>query len=129
MTATTAALQIVNAGGTAVGELISSTLRETSGEEDTAIAGANASRFRPTRASCSGAVRAYFEPTDVGQLALGAGSVVALTFQPNGAGSGKPQDIVADALITSIDREMMTDAYIQVEFSYSGGAVDHTPQV
>lgn len=120
---------VVNAGGTAVGFLLSYQFDERARLEETTVAGASGddASWSPTRFESSGQCTAYEDESDAGQTALAAGATVTLLMQPQGAGTGLPQRSVT-ATVESVSEPLAADAYLQVTFSWRGGKVDRAAQ-
>ena len=110
---------VVNAGGTAVGELTSFTL-ETTGDvvEDTALTDATKS-FVAGRTSFSGTLEMHFDETDTPQTNLTAGSSLAFILLPEGNSSGD-RSFTGTGIVTGMSVNNSMDAIISRTVTFQG---------
>jgi len=112
---------VVKIGTDTIAEVKDWSFDETS---DTTTMGDAARTRQATLTSASGSLNCFWDETDTaGQVAMSAGSEVALKLYPEGATSGDTLYSV-QAIITSVSRSATFDGMVESSFSWeSNGAV------
>lgn len=115
---------LVKIGANTVAEVRDWSLSETAETIDDTTMGDVARTRQPSLTSASGSLSCWWDETDsTGQIAMQAGSEVALKLYPEGADSG---DYFASvqAIITTQDASATMDGMVEASFSWeSNGAV------
>lgn len=110
---------VVKAGGTAIGEIRSFTVDQTSDTvEDTAMGDATRS-YKATLKSFTASVDALFDDTNSVQESMIVGAELAFLFQPEGSASGKYQ-LSGDGIITGISQTQSFDGLVERSFTVQG---------
>ena len=110
---------VVKAGGTAIGEIRSFTVDQTSDTvEDTAMGDATRS-FKATLKSFTASVDAFFDDTNAVQESMVVGAEIAFLFQPEGSTTGKYQ-LSGDGIITGISQTQSFDGLVERSFTVQG---------
>lgn len=110
---------VVKAGGTAIGEIRSFTVDQTSDTvEDTAMGDATRS-FKATLKSFTASVDALFDDTNAVQESMVVGAELAFLFQPEGSSTGKYQ-LSGDGIITGISQSQSFDGLVERSFTVQG---------
>ena len=110
---------VVKAGGTAIGEIRSFTVDQTSDTvEDTAMGDATRS-FKATLKSFTASVDAFFDDTNAVQESMVVGAELAFLFQPEGSTTGKYQ-LSGDGIITGISQTQSFDGLVERSFTVQG---------
>jgi len=115
---------VVKVGSDTVAEVKDWSFDETADTTEDTVMGDAARTRKSTLTSASGSINAFWDETDTaGQVAMSAGSEVALKLYPEGATSGDTLYSV-QALITSVSRSATFDGMVEASFSWeSNGAV------
>lgn len=115
---------VVKIGANQIAEVRDWSLSETAETIDDTAMGDTARTRQPSLTSASGSLNCWWDETDsTGQIAMQAGSEVALKLYPEGSASG---DYFASvqAIITSQDASATMDGMVEASFSWeSNGAV------
>jgi len=115
---------VVKIGSDTVAEVKDWSFDETADTTEDTVMGDTARTRKSTLTSASGSINCFWDETDTnGQVAMSAGSEVALKLYPEGATSGDTFYSVA-AIITSVSRTASFDGMVESSFSWdSNGAV------
>ena len=115
---------VVKIGTDTIAEVKDWSFDETADTTEDTVMGDAARTRKSTLASASGSVNAFWDETDTnGQVAMSAGSEVALKLYPEGATTGDTFYSVS-AIITSVSRSATFDGMVEASFSFdSNGAV------
>jgi len=115
---------VVKVGSDTVAGVKDWSFDETADTTEDTVMGDAARTRKSTLTSASGSINAFWDETDTaGQVAMSAGSEVALKLYPEGATSGDTLYSV-QALITSVSRSATFDGMVEASFSWeSNGAV------
>ena len=115
---------VVKIGSDTVAEVKDWSFDETADTTEDTVMGDTARTRKSTLTSASGSINCFWDETDTnGQVAMTAGSEVALKLYPEGASSGDTFYSVA-AIITSVSRTASFDGMVESSFSWdSNGAV------
>lgn len=115
---------VVKIGTNTIAEVKDWSFDETADTTEDTVMGDAARTRKSTLTSASGSVNAFWDETDTnGQVAMSAGSEVALKLYPEGATTGDTFYSVS-ALITSVSRSATFDGMVEASFSFeSNGAV------
>ena len=115
---------VVKIGTDTIAEVKDWSFDETADTTEDTVMGDAARTRKSTLTSASGSVNAFWDETDTnGQVAMSAGSEVALKLYPEGATTGDTFYSVS-ALITSVSRSATFDGMVEASFSFeSNGAV------
>jgi len=115
---------VVKVGSDTVAEVKDWSFDETADTTEDTVMGDAARTRKSTLTSASGSINAFWDETDTaGQVAMSAGSEVALKLYPEGSTSGDTLYSV-QALITSVSRSATFDGMVEASFSWeSNGAV------
>ena len=115
---------LVKIGSATVAEVKDWSLSETADTIEDTTMGDVARTRKPSLTSASGSISAFWDETDsAGQIAMQAGSEVALKLYPEGAATGDYFASVS-AIITTQDASAAMDGMVEASFSWeSNGAV------
>ena len=115
---------LVKIGSATVAEVKDWSLSETADTIEDTTMGDVARTRKPSLTSASGSISAFWDETDTaGQIAMQAGSEVALKLYPEGAATGDYFASVS-AIITTQDASAAMDGMVEASFSWeSNGAV------
>jgi len=115
---------VVKIGTDTIAEVKDWSFDETADTTEDTVMGDAARTRKSTLTSASGSINAFWDETDTnGQVAMSAGSEVALKLYPEGATTGDTFYSVA-AIITSVSRSATFDGMVEASFSFeSNGAV------
>jgi hypothetical protein len=115
---------VVKIGTDTIAEVKDWSFDETADTTEDTVMGDAARTRKSTLVSASGSINAFWDETDTaGQVAMSAGSEVALKLYPEGATTGDTFYSVA-AIITSVSRSATFDGMVEASFSFeSNGAV------
>jgi hypothetical protein len=115
---------VVKIGSDTIAEVKDWSFDETADTTEDTVMGDAARTRKSTLVSASGSINAFWDETDTaGQVAMSAGSEVALKLYPEGATTGDTFYSVA-AIITSVSRSATFDGMVEASFSFeSNGAV------
>ena len=115
---------VVKIGTDTIAEVKDWSFDETADTTEDTVMGDAARTRKSTLTSASGSVNAFWDETDTnGQVAMSAGSEVALKLYPEGATTGDTFYSVS-AIITSVSRSATFDGMVEASFSFdSNGAV------
>ena len=115
---------VVKIGSDTIAEVKDWSFDETADTTEDTVMGDAARTRKSTLTSASGSINAFWDETDTaGQVAMSAGSEVALKLYPEGAASGDTFYSVA-AIITSVSRSATFDGMVEASFSFeANGAV------
>lgn len=115
---------VVKIGSDTIAEVKDWSFDETADTTEDTVMGDSARTRKSTLVSASGSINAFWDETDTaGQVAMSAGSEVALKLYPEGATTGDTFYSVA-AIITSVSRSATFDGMVEASFSFeSNGAV------
>ena len=115
---------LVKIGSATVAEVKDWSLSETADTIEDTTMGDVARTRKPSLTSASGTISCFWDETDAnGQIAMQAGSEVALKLYPEGSASGDYFASVS-AIITTQDASAAMDGMVEASFSFeSNGAV------
>lgn len=115
---------LVKIGSATVAEVKDWSLSETADTIEDTTMGDVARTRKPSLTSASGSISAFWDETDsAGQIAMQAGSEVALKLYPEGSATGDYFASVS-AIITTQDASAAMDGMVEASFSWeSNGAV------
>ena len=115
---------VVKIGTDTIAEVKDWSFDETADTTEDTVMGDAARTRKATLTSASGSINAFWDETDTnGQVAMSAGSEVALKLYPEGATTGDTFYALS-ALITSVSRSATFDGMVEASFSFeSNGAV------
>tara|TARA_R110000744_G_scaffold199886_5_gene319014 strand:- start:397 stop:789 length:393 start_codon:yes stop_codon:yes gene_type:complete len=115
---------VVKIGSDTIAEVKDWSFDETADTTEDTVMGDAARTRKSTLTSASGSINAFWDETDTaGQVAMSAGSEVALKLYPEGATTGDTFYSMS-ALITSVSRSATFDGMVEASFSFeSNGAV------
>jgi len=115
---------VVKIGANTISEVKDWSLSETADTIEDTTMGDVARTRKPSLTSASGSLSCFWDETDTnGQIALQAGTEVALALYPEGATTGDYFASVS-AIITSQDASASMDGMVEATFSWeSNGAV------
>jgi len=115
---------LVKIGTATVAEVKDWSLSETADTIEDTTMGDVARTRKPSLTSASGTISCFWDETDAnGQIAMQAGSEVALKLYPEGSASGDYFASVS-AIITTQDASAAMDGMVEASFSFeSNGAV------
>jgi len=115
---------VVKIGTDTIAEVKDWSLDETADTTEDTTMGDSARTRKSTLTSASGSVNCFWDETDAnGQVAMSAGSEVALKLYPEGATTGDTLYSVT-AIITSVSRSATFDGMVEASFGFeSNGAV------
>ena len=110
---------VIRLGTQFVGEVRSFELSTTSNEVDTSTMGTDWTGVDSTQLSWKGTAEMFWDPEDVGQLAVVVGNKVDVSFYPNGSSAGKRLES-GSALVTSMSRPQSHDNIISMTIEFTG---------
>ena len=115
---------VVKIGANTISEVKDWSLSETADTIEDTTMGDTARTRKSSLTSASGSLSCFWDETDTnGQIAMQAGSEVALKLYPEGAASGD-YFVSLQAIITTNDASAAMDGMVEASFSFeSNGAV------
>lgn len=114
---------LVKIGTATVAEVRDWSLSETAETIDDTAMGDSARTRKPSLTSASGSLSCWWDETDAnGQIAMQAGSEVALKLYPEGSDSGDYFASVS-AIITTQDASATMDGMVEASFSWESNGV------
>lgn len=110
---------IVKVGTTVVGEVKSFELEVTANEVDVSTLGSAWTKTNSTQNSWSGTMEMFYDPADVGQMAISVGSMITLNLYYEGVTTGLKYD-TGQALVTSISKSQSFDGMVNQTVAFTG---------
>lgn len=112
---------IVKVGSTAIGEIRSYSISETSDTIETTTMGDTARTYLPSLKSFSGSMDVYWDEENSGQNSLTVGSQVTINVYPEGATAGQSEKYYSgDVIITGKTINGSFDGMVEASITFQG---------